>query len=148
MIRVARAGEVMGDFLKDYLLLAMRLYWGWHFLVAGVSKFGNIPLVSEFFGSVEIPFPLFSAYLVAFVESVGGVCLLLGLFSRTVAIPLALIMIVALLTAHHSETFAVFQNPQRLINQLPFNYLLACLVVLCFGPGKFSIDGPPSKYAS
>ncbi len=129
-----------GDFLKDYLLLAMRLYWGWNFFISGWGKFGKIDLVQDFFGSLHIPFPLFNAYLVASVELVGGLCLIVGFASRWVSIPLAITMIVALFTAHLSESSAVFENPQRLISQLPFNYLLTSLIVLCFGPGKISID--------
>jgi putative oxidoreductase len=129
-----------GDFLKDYLLLAFRLYWGWNFFLAGSTKFGNIHMVTEFFDSVHIPFPLYQAYLVATIETVGGLFLFMGFISRIVSVPLAFIMIVALCTAHLSETSAVFHNPQRLIIQLPFNYLITCLLILGFGPGRFSMD--------
>jgi putative oxidoreductase len=131
---------LLGDFLKDYLLLIIRLYWGWKFFFAGFHKFGNIQMVAEFFESIMIPFPWQHAYIVATTEMVGGLFLLLGFASRIVAIPLAFIMIVALFTAHLSETLEVFENPQRLFNQLPFQYFMACFLVLCFGPGKFSID--------
>ena len=126
--------------MGDYLLLAMRLFWGWGFVMAGLGKFGDMALVAHFFSEVEIPFPLFSAYLVAIVEVVGGACLITGFVARKAAIPLAIIMVVALLTAHHSETFALFENPQRFISQLPFNYLLTCLIVISFGAGRFSVD--------
>lgn len=138
--KICLGAYYIGDFLKDYLLLAMRLYWGWSFFMAGFGKFGNIQMVEEFFSSLQLPLPLFQAYLVASVELVGGLCLILGIASRVAAIPLAITMIVALLTAHLAETLTVFENPQRFINQLPFNYLLTCLIVLCFGPGKFSLD--------
>lgn len=138
----------IGDFLKDYLLLAMRLFWGWRFLISGWEKFGNIPLVTEFFSSIQIPFAWYQAYLVATVETVGGLCLLLGLASRVVAIPLAIIMIVALFSAHLTETLAAFENPQRFIQQLPINFLLTSLIVLSFGPGKFSLDALVNKQPS
>ena len=138
--RTNRAASNFGDFLKDFLLLILRLYWGWNFLIGGWTKFGNIEMVQDFFGSLNIPFPLFSAYLVAVVELVGGICLILGLFARLASIPLAITMIVALFTAHLSESSQIFENPQRFINQLPFTYLLVSLIILCFGPGRFSID--------
>jgi putative oxidoreductase len=137
---IFKSVNCIGDFLKDFLLLALRLYWGWNFLAAGWGKFGNIPMVTDMFSSIQIPLPLFNAYLVASVELIGGFCLLIGLAARLVSIPLAITMIVALFTAHLTETLAGFQNPQRLIVQLPFVYLLTCLIILCFGPGKFSVD--------
>jgi putative oxidoreductase len=129
-----------GNFLKDFLLLMVRLYWGCGFFLAGFNKIGNISMLAEFLESVMIPFPWQQAYLVTGIEIIGGLCLLVGFASRIVSIPLAFIMIVALFTAHLSETLQTFENPQRLLNQLPFQYLAACLLVLCFGPGKFSID--------
>lgn len=129
-----------GEFLQPYLLLAMRLYWGFAFFLAGFGKINNPEPAVDFFTSLNIPFPLYMVQVVAWVEAVGGICLLAGFASRLIAIPLAITMIVALLTAHSEATFALIENPQRFINQMPFNYLLTSLIVLCFGPGKFSLD--------
>lgn len=130
----------LGECLQSYLLLALRLYWGYSFFQAGFGKIKNIAPVVDFFTSLHIPFPEYMAPVVAWVEAVGGICLLAGFASRFVAIPLAVTMIVALFTAHGDATFGALQNPQRFINQMPFNYLLTSLIVLCFGPGKFSVD--------
>ena len=129
-----------GDFLKHFLLLAMRAYWGYSFYKAGLGKLGNVDPVSEFFGSLQIPFPLLNVYIVGGIECSCGLLLLLGFAARLAAIPLAFITIAALFTAHLSATLGMFENPQRFISQLPFMYLLASLTVLCFGPGAFSVD--------
>lgn len=144
----------VGSFLQHFLLLAIRLYWGFSFFQAGWGKLNNIQPVINFFGNLGIPLPTFNAYLVGGVETIGGLFLLFGFASRLAAIPLSITMIAALFTAHinaTSEMFAALFNIHgnfevfmakmgKLTDEAPFNYLLASLVVLCFGPGKISID--------
>jgi putative oxidoreductase len=54
--------------------------------------------VAQFFGSVGIPLPEVSAFIVAFVELVGGIGLILGVFTRYWALLLSIVMIVAIFT--------------------------------------------------
>ena len=143
-----------GNSLQSFLLLLMRLYWGFSFFQAGWGKIYQMQPVIKYFGSLGIPFPGYIAPFVAWVECIGGLCLLFGFASRLVAIPLAINMIVAMLTAHQKETFVMltaafgmitnFQHfmdkMPSFIKLLPFNYLLTSLVVLCFGPGGISVD--------
>lgn len=129
-----------GESFSNFLLLAIRLFWGYSFFTTGLGKIENIQNVVKFFTSLGIPFPEFNAHLVAWVECVGGACLFFGFASRLVSIPLAFSMIVALFTAHFEITKNLFVDPQKFIQETPFNYLLACLIVFAFGPGKFSID--------
>jgi putative oxidoreductase len=49
------------------------------------------------------PVPGFHSVLVSWTELVGGALLLVGLFSRLAAAPLAVSMVVALITAKASE---------------------------------------------
>ena len=135
-----------GNSLQHFLILAMRLYWGYAFFQAGLGKLNNILPVSNFFASLGIPFPTFNAYLVGCTEMIGGLCLLFGFASRLAAVPLAIVMITALLTEHADAVRTIFQNPQKFINQLPFNFLLATLVIFCFGPGGISIDYLLKRY--
>jgi len=136
-----------GDFIKHFLLFAFRYVWGLSFLIAGWGKLNNIDNVIDFFGSLNMPLPAFSAYLVGGVEFTGGLMLLVGFGARLAAIPLAIAMIVALLTAHNAATIEMvskiseeYNLTKRFMNQLPFNYLLACLTILSFGPGAISLD--------
>lgn len=129
-----------GTFLQPFLLLAMRAYWGLSFVAAGYNKFLNHEKVVEGFTKLTIPFAELNAYLVAGFELVGGLCLALGLAARLMSIPLIVIMCVAYATAHVDALVNVFHDPKTFIQQGPFNYLLTCLVVFCFGPGTFSID--------
>lgn len=126
--------------LGHLLLLLIRLYWGVLFVMVGIGKWINIHPVADFFGGLSIPYPLWSAYLVGTFELLGGLSLILGLFSRLMTIPLIAILAIAYATAHVEALHQFFKNPSLFVAQQPFLYLLAALVVLCFGPGFFSID--------
>lgn len=130
-----------GNAFQPFLLLAIRLFWGVLFLQAGLGKMQNISNVVGFFQELEIPFPLLNAYIVTIVESVGGLCLILGLGSRLVAIPLAITMIVAFVTAHPQTLTSFLADPAEITKESPFTFFLVCLIILAFGPGKFSLDG-------
>jgi putative oxidoreductase len=130
----------IGNSLQPILLLAMRIYWGGSLILTGFGKLYNISAISEYFFSLNIPFPTINAYLVGSIELVGGFCLFIGLASRLASIPVICILIGALLTEHREALLNALNDPQNLIIQLPFNYLLTALIVLAFGPGKISID--------
>jgi len=129
-----------GEFFQSLILLALRLVAGYGLHVAGCAKFDNIGNVAGFFHKLGIIMPEYSAYLVASVECVGGILLLVGFASRLVSIPLAITMIVALLTAHAGATFALYPDIKEFMSQAPVPYLMAALAVFGFGPGSFSVD--------
>lgn len=129
-----------GEFFSDYLLLAMRLFWGYQFFQTGMGKLSNIPNIVQFFENLGIPFAEANAYTVASLETVGGILLMLGLGSRLISIPLIAIMCTAYATAHRDALLGVFQDPDTFFQQGPFLFLMTCLIVFSFGPGKFSLD--------
>ncbi len=134
-------GIVKGEnFLGNFLLLLIRLYWGGLLVITGVGKLMNVHGVADFFASLDLPVPLFMAYFVGIVEIVGGASLFIGLFSRIFSIVLVILFFSAYATAHSQALISFFANPQLFIMQDPFLYLYASLVVLCFGPGFVSID--------
>lgn len=135
-----RALISVGTFLQPFFLLAVRLFWGFMFFMAGFGKFGDIQAVAGFFETLGIPWPTFNAYLVAAVETAGGLLLIIGFASRLVAIPLIITMFVALLTAHREAVLQAIDNPSALVKESPFTFLMAGLIVLLFGPGAFSVD--------
>lgn len=126
---------VIGNYLHSPLLLVIRLFWGVLFFLTGLGKLHNIDTVITFFHSLNIPLTTFSAYLVAFIEFVGGVLLVVGFASRLIAIPLMLTMIIALFAAH-----TTFLTPSNIVTEAPFTFFFAALLIFVFGPGKFSID--------
>lgn len=130
----------LGCILKPFILLAMRLFWGYLFIKVGMTKFADIHATAAAFEALSIPVPTMSAYLVAFCEVVGGAMLMVGFGARLAAIPLIIITVTAYLTAHVGVFSKVMENPELIVKEPPFNYLLTALIVLAFGPGLFSID--------
>jgi putative oxidoreductase len=128
------------DSLQSPLLLVVRLYWGWQFFQAGWGKLGNIQKVIGFFTSLGIPLPALNAYFVSGMECVGGVLLILGLFSRPIAALLTFDMIVAYVTADREALFSFFSDPGKFYDATPYTFLFASLLILIFGPGKLAVD--------
>lgn len=133
---LARAGA----FLRCPLLLAVRLYWGWHFMAFGLSKLRHLDKAAAFFQSLNIPVPRLSAMVTGTSELACGLLLCLGLFSRFAALVLVWIMCVAYATAASDSLHAVFTDPNKFVTAIPFLFLYASLIVFAFGPGRISID--------
>jgi len=131
--------------LQSPFLLAVRLYWGWQFAQTGWGKLGNLDHVTQFFTSLGIPAPAVTAPLIAALEFAGGILLALGLGSRAIALLLTGDMLVAYLTADHDALFSIFSAPDKFYAAAPYTFLFATLLVLIFGPGKFSVDAVFAK---
>lgn len=128
------------NLLQSPLLLALRLYFFWQLFLAGQGKLTHLPKVSEYFASLGLPFPLLNAILAGCSETFGSLLLIVGLASRLAAVPVAVTMIVAYLAADFEAVTHIFSDPDKFVQAAPFPFLLAALVVLAFGPGRFSID--------
>jgi putative oxidoreductase len=126
--------------LQSAFLLFVRLYWGWQFAQTGWGKLHNLPHVIEFFTGLGIPAPAANAYFISVLELVGGILLALGLGGRLIALPLAVDMFVAYLTADRAALLSIFSDPDKFSAAAPFTYLMASLIVLIFGPGRYSLD--------
>lgn len=134
-------GIAIGErFLGNFLLLLIRIYWGGMLVITGLGKLMNIHGVADYFASLDLPSPLFTAYVIAFIELLGGASLFLGLFSRLFSILLVTILIGAYVTAYPEAISSFFIKPSLFIIKDPFHFLYATLIVLCFGPGFISFD--------
>lgn len=123
--------------LQSTVLLLVRVSMGWGFFLTGKGKLLNLERTTRFFDSLELPLPKFQAILAGSTEMVGGLLLIAGLGTRLISVPLAFTMVVAYLTAHRDEAFASLSD---FTDQAPFPFLMAALVTLAFGAGKFSVD--------
>jgi putative oxidoreductase len=122
------------------LLLFVRLYWGWQFAQTGWGKLHNLAKVSDFFTSLNIPFPAFNAHFVSGLEFFGGILLILGLFARPIALLLTCSMFVAFWTAEREAFLSIFSNPGKFYTADAYTFLAAAILILAFGPGLFSLD--------
>lgn len=78
----------------------------------------------------------FWAYIGAYTELIGGVCLILGLFVRPAAWLLLIFICVAAIKAHLAKGFFL-QN-----GGFEYNFAIACIciVLILLGAGKFSLQ--------
>src|ERR1700730_5156734 len=126
--------------LQSPMLLAVRLYWGFQFAQTGWGKLHHLTKITGFFASLNIPFPGFNAPFIASLEFVGGILMMLGLFSRPIAFLLACNMFVAYLTADREALTSIFSDPGKFYVADPYTFLFAYLLVLIFGAGAYSLD--------
>ncbi len=129
-----------GDAVQSPFLLAIRLYWGWQLAQSGWGKLHNIPQVTEFFTSLNIPFSHANAVLVSNLEFFGGILLILGLASRLTGLVLTFNMLVAYITADREALGSIFSDPGKFYTADPYTFLFASLTVLIFGAGVLSVD--------
>lgn len=126
----------MAQPLENVILLLTRVVVGYGFLLHGTAKFFEFP-VSMTNGNGAVP--LFSMFGVAGVlEIVGGILLILGLFTRLTAFILAGQMAVAYFMFHASSG-AVF-DPISNKGEGAMLYCMAFLLFWLVGAGKFSLD--------
>lgn len=126
--------------LQSPLLFVLRAWWGWSFAQTGWGKLTHLERTAEFFASLGLPAPTLNAIAAGATECLGGVLLLLGLFARPAALPLAFTMVVAYATADREAVQAIFSDTDKFTGASPFLFLLVSLIVLAFGPGKWSLD--------
>lgn len=120
-----------------YGLFALRVITGIAFLYHGLGKLfgeGGISGVAGFFGQAGIPLASFAAYLVTAVEVLGGLALILGVFTCGASILLGLTMLVAIFAVHFKNGFNFMAGGYE------YNLVLmaVCFALYTNGPGKFS----------
>ena len=100
----------------------------------------ELPQVIEFFTSLGIPAPGFTATAIASLEFLGGILLIIGLGSRLIGLLLACNMFVAYVTADREALFSFFKDPGKFYVADPFTFLFISLIIVVFGAGFFSLD--------
>ncbi len=120
----------------------VRLLVGCVFLSEGVQKF-LFPdtLGAGRFVKIGIPYPEFTAPFVGVFEMTCGVLVLLGLLTRLAAVPLTVIMLVAIATTKvpilQEKGFWAMAHEAR----TDWSMLLGSLFLLLAGAGPWSLDG-------
>ena len=128
------------DALQSPFLLVLRLYFFWQLFLTGKGKLLNIGKTSEFFASLGIPLPTLNAYFIGSLECFGSLLLMIGIASRPLSILIMASMAVAYFTADFEALSNAFSDPDKFVKADPFPFLLTALIVLLFGPGRFSLD--------
>lgn len=119
------------------LLSILRIMTGLLFLQHGTAKLLKIPVV-PMFANLSLTSP---PGIAGILELVGGVLIILGLFTRSVSFVLSGLMAAAYFMAHAPRGFYPILNAGELA-------ILFCFVFLYFaaaGPGPWSIDAARRK---
>ena len=120
---------------RDTGLLLLRVTLGGLFIFHGSAKFTNgIDGFAGYLESLNVPFPLLNAYLAAGTEVIAGAAVILGLFTRLAALPLAFTMAVAFFTAKGAQLSA-----QGGGGEYPLALGLVAIALLLTGPGRFNV---------
>ncbi len=116
--------------------LCARLVLGVVFIQSGWGKLSDLASTTENFASWHIPFPHFNAILASGTEFGGGCLILLGLFTRLAAVPLIVVMAVAVASAKwaHIEDWTDFFG----FDEVAYAVMFLWLAVR--GAGKVSLD--------
>lgn len=120
-------------------LLILRVAVGATFVMHGWQKFNEWTLsgTASNFAEMGVPMAEIAAPFAAFVELIGGIALILGLFSRIAGLLLAVVMGGAIIFVHAPAGFFVSDGGFEFVMVLG----AAALALAFTGPGRFAIAG-------
>jgi putative oxidoreductase len=130
-------------------MLALRLFAGQEFVLAGYTKLSGGTVAPDWFAGLSFPFPLGHLgpnlnWVTAGVgELVFGTALMLGLCSRLAAIGLLFITYVAVYTVHFDLGWAGWNQIETDAGQgfkVPLMLALMLMAVLTQGGGQYALD--------
>ena len=132
--------------LEQHAILLVRVSIGLFFAISGANKLfvaGGTKPVYDTLVKAKIPFPRQTAYFVSAVEFIGGSMVTVGLLSSPACAVLLIDMIVAILTESLS-TLPKGLSPLSWLDDFLYLpevlYVLFFILLISFGPGKFSVD--------
>ncbi|WP_295434266.1 DoxX family protein [uncultured Thiodictyon sp.] len=133
-----RVYAALTDWGGGLLALVIRLYVGWQFFKAGLTKVGDWESTLALFRdeySVPLLAPEVAAVAGTFGELAFPVLLFAGLLSRPAAFGLFVVNAMAVIS--YQALFG-FECPAAINDHFYWGVLL--LVIVAFGPGRFSLD--------
>jgi len=122
--------------LQSTALLFLRLILAYGFYGPAMMKLKDIHAIGDWFKELGIPLPYVNAYMATGTELAGVVLIALGLGTRLIAIPMIVVMLVAIKTVHWVNGFEAGNNGY----EIPLYYLLMLITLIAFGAGRWSID--------
>lgn len=127
--------------LTDLPLLIFRAVLVYGFYSPALYKVKDFGATAAYFDSLGIPMPTLNAYLAGLTEMGGVILLTLGLGTRIIAIPMIIVMLVAIKTVHLEHGFAAINNGY----EIPLYFIFMLITLMVYGPGKLSVDHFLSK---
>ena len=123
---------------KGFGLFLLRVFVGVIFLSHGWEKFYYMEETIGFFTQFNIP--AFLAYVVATIETLGGIALILGIFTRVAAPLLALVMVGAVVLVKWKVGYPAggFLGAFR-ISEIDIMLFVSSVTVALSGAGMYSL---------
>ncbi|WP_322062558.1 DoxX family protein [Paraburkholderia sp. J63] len=126
---------------NDVALLVSRILLATLFVMFGWSKLTGFSGTVEYMAHVGAPAPMLSAIIAVVMEFVVGILIVLGFFTRPLAVLLAIYTIGTALIGHRFWTMTGMDQMANMINFYKNVSIAGGLIALAVaGPGKFSID--------
>jgi len=125
------------DSVADVAFTLMRIVIGYIFFMHGWVKLNaGAAGITAYMAKTGLEPSAAFAYAAMFIETVGAICLILGLFTRFFAAVMAIEMAIAFIFVHGPKGFAAAQGG--------FEYVLLLGIVFLFialrGGGPYSVD--------
>lgn len=116
--------------------LLARIIVGYTFMLSGWGKLHNLPAITKHFVEWGIPYADILTPFVSGVEFLGGLFLIIGLFTRISGGALSVVMIVAIISAKLSDV----KTLEDLLGLEETAYLAIFFWLAIAGAGKASLD--------
>jgi putative oxidoreductase len=130
--------------------IPLRLIVGYGFTEHGFAKLSRGPeAFAAILHTMGVPAPHLMAWLTILTELIGGLAVLLGAFVPLVSLPMAAVLLVAMLTVHLPYGFSSIKLMSAISGRAQFGppgyevdlLYLACLAALVFGgSGPLAVD--------
>ncbi|MGI4815489.1 MAG: DoxX family protein [Janthinobacterium lividum] len=126
---------------KDGLLLLARILLMLLFIIFGWSKLTGFSGTVAFFTADGVPLPEISTVIAVVMEFFVGIALLVGFWTRPLALLMALYTLGTALLGHH---FWSMTDGARMMNEINFfkniSIIGGLFALAAAGPGRYSID--------
>ncbi len=143
--------ERLANVSSSWSALPLRLVIGYGFVAHGYAKLSRGPeTFAVVLHTLGVPTPLFLSWLTTVTELVGGLLVLGGAFVAIATIPLAVVLLTALVTVHLPYGFFSVKLAEVSESGVKFGpvgyehillYLAGLMSLAMGGSGPFSIDG-------
>ena len=123
---------------NQWSLALLRAVLGVIFIYHGYTKLfviGGLPGTLAYFQGLGLPYPNYSAVIVAFAEFLGGLFLFFGVVTRWTTLVLIFEMLVAFFVVHLRSGFVVSKNGYEFVLLI----LAGLAVILLNGAGELSL---------
>ncbi|GAB2539690.1 DoxX family protein [Rhodanobacter koreensis] len=126
---------------KDELILLARVLLMILFVIFGWSKLTGFAGTVAYMASDGVPLPTVAAAIAVVMEFFVGIAIVIGFYTRPLALLLALYTLATAMIGHHYWTMLDGERMASMINFYKNISITGGLLLLCVtGPGKYSVD--------